>query len=102
MIRIALAVICFAASAAQAQLQVGQSDFIYSSELMSQGFEPFSTSGVGQSLYGLRRGNALYLCFLADQPDFQETRQQTIMAQISGEAEARTVPNVPVVCVLTQ
>ncbi len=83
-------------------LDVASSDFRYSSDLVADGFAPFAASGAGAALYGLTKADMLYLCFLADSGDAQATRQMTLLAEIRGEAPDTAVPNIPVICVLTQ
>lgn len=82
--------------------EVGKSDFRFSSDLANEGFTPFATSGTAFSIYGMRRDADQYLCFIADQSDDQSERQRVLLAELAGEKPARAVPNIPVVCILTQ
>jgi hypothetical protein len=50
----------------------------------------------------MTNGTDLYLCFIADNLEAQAARQQALIAEIGGEGPDRTVPNIPVVCILTQ
>ena len=83
-------------------LEVGQSDYVFSSDLASQGFIPFGTGGVAGDLFGMSKGSEIYLCFLLDTPEDQSARQSALIAELQGNAQSRTIPNIPVVCVLTQ
>ena len=65
-------------------------------------FTPFATSESGNAIYGMRRETDQYLCFIADQGDDQAERQRVLLAELAGEKPQRTVPNIPVVCILTQ
>ena len=96
------AVLGLSPALAEAGFEVGRSDFAFSSELLEAGFKPFATSGVGSSIYGLGKGTQMYLCFIADQPKHQTERKNVIIAEISGDQPDRDLPNIPVVCVLTQ
>jgi hypothetical protein len=87
---------------AAAALDVGTSNFKYSSDLVADGYVPFAASGAVGALYGLTKADMLYLCFLADTGDAQATSQATLLAEIRGEAPDTAVPNIPVICVLTQ
>ncbi len=82
-------------------MDVGRSDYVFSSDLALQGFEPFAAT-TGNAVYGMKKGADMYLCFIADNGDFANERQAKLLAEIKGEALARDVPNIPVVCVLTQ
>lgn len=81
---------------------VDTSEFAFSSELAAQGAEIVPASGAGGSVYGMRLEDDVYLCFLADVPDAQAERQWVIVRSMGGEGAARTLPNIPVVCILTQ
>jgi hypothetical protein len=83
-------------------LEVGESDFRFASDLSSEGFTPFATSGAGNTIFGMQRGTDQHLCFIADQSDDQAQRQRVLLAELAGEEPDRTVPNIPVVCILTQ
>jgi hypothetical protein len=78
------------------------SDYIFSSDLSAQGFAPFGTGGVGNTVYGMSDGSDIYLCFLFDTPEDQSTRQTALLAELAGESPDRSIPNIPVVCVMTQ
>ncbi|WP_300583858.1 hypothetical protein [Marivita sp.] len=98
------AVIAFLASVGPAAMayEPGQSDYVFSSDLSAQGFAPFGTGGSGNTLYGMTNGSDIYLCFLFDTPEDQATRQTALLAELAGDAGDRTIPNIPVVCVMTQ
>lgn len=80
----------------------GQSEYAFFSDLAARGFEPFGTGGSGNTLYGMTDGSDIYLCFLFDTPEDQAARQTALLAELAGEASSRTIPNIPVVCVMTQ
>lgn len=82
--------------------EIGESEFVYSSDLAMRGFVPFATSSTGNASYGMTDGEALYLCFIMDQPVAQAERKQTLIAEVAGQLPDRRVPNIPIVCVLTQ
>jgi hypothetical protein len=69
---------------------------------MAERAAPFPTSGVGNAIYGLRMGEDLFLCFIADTPTAQSARQSTLVGAIGGEAVDPAVPNIPVLCVKTE
>ncbi|WP_299558000.1 hypothetical protein [uncultured Sulfitobacter sp.] len=101
--RFALALAALASSAVAVHaLEVGEGAFRFSSDLSAEGFTPFATSGSGSAIYGMRRDTQQYLCFIADQGDDQAERQRVLLAELAGENPDRTVPNIPVVCILTQ
>lgn len=97
---LALASLALAAPRAFA-LDIAENDWAYSSELSAQGFAPFATSSVN-SVYGMQRGTEIFLCFVMDTSAAQAKRQSALLAELSGTATSRTVPNIPVACVLTQ
>jgi len=87
---------------AASAIDVGDADFVFVSDLAAQGFSPFATSNSGNATFRMTDGIDLYLCFIADNSQAQAERQQALIAEIMGEGIGRTVPNIPVVCVLTQ
>jgi len=97
---ISAALVCMASVAPA--LQRGESDYMFSSDLLVAGFAPFGTGGAGNTLYGMTDGSDIYLCFLFDTPEDQAARQTALLAELAGEAADRTIPNIPVVCVMTQ
>ena len=82
--------------------EIGESEYVYSSDLARRGFVPFAVSSTTGASFGMRDGEALYLCFSVDQPTEQMQRRKALIAEVSGQAPDRTVPNIPVVRVLTQ
>ncbi|MGJ8603917.1 MAG: hypothetical protein ACSHXH_07280 [Marivita sp.] len=97
---ISAALVCMAAGAGA--FEPGTSDFVYSSDLVAQGFAPFGTGGTGNTLYGMTDGSEIYLCFLFDTPEDQGKRQNVLLAELAGDTPDRALPNIPVVCVMTQ
>lgn len=89
------------ATMAQA-VEVGMSDYRFVSELAADGFTPFGSGGAARDLFGMTDGSDIYLCFLLDSPEDQSARQSALIAELQGGGESRTVPNIPVVCVMTQ
>ena len=89
------------ASASHA-LDVGTSDYVFVSDLSAQGFTPFGTGGALRDLFGMTDGSDIYLCFSLDAPEDQSTRQASLIAELQHTGTDRVVPNIPVVCVLTQ
>jgi hypothetical protein len=98
---IAISAMAFAGTIATAY-EPGQSDYVFSSDLVAQGFAPFGTGGSGNTVYGMTNGSDIYLCFLFDTPEDQATRQTALLAELAGNATGRTIPNIPVVCLMTQ
>ena len=90
------------AALSEGGFMVGESDFVYSSDLAIAGFETFATSGASRDIYGMRKEDDMYLCHLADTPELQQQRQAVLLQEIAGKAPDRTIPNIPVICVLTQ
>ena len=60
-----------------AAMEAGRGDFAFVSELAADGFEPFAASGVAKSLFGMKKGDDMFLCFLADSKTLQVQRQET-------------------------
>ena len=89
-------------AAPAAAIDVGQAEYRFVAELSAEGFTPFATSASGNASFGMTNGTDLYLCFIADNLEAQAERQQALIAEINGEGPDRTVPNIPVVCILTQ
>lgn len=83
-------------------IEVGESEFRFVSDLAQAGFAPFGTSASGNASFGMTDGADLYLCFIADNLTAQAERQQVLIAEIAGEEPDRSLPNIPVVCILTQ
>ncbi len=84
-----------------AEIDIGTSKWLYSSDLAERGFEPFAASAAN-AIYGMRNGQRIYLCFVLDTPAAQAARQAALLGEIAGTATGRTIPNIPVACVLTQ
>ncbi|MFP7673320.1 hypothetical protein ACG74X_08190 [Marivita sp. S0852] len=83
-------------------VEVGMSEYKFASELAADGFEAFGTGGSGNTVFGMTNRSDIYLCFLLDSPTDQSTRQAALLTELDGENEDRSVPNIPVVCVMTQ
>ncbi len=98
---IALLLLVAAPAAAQEGYPVGTSDFMWSSELFAAGAEPIA-AGDGGAVHGYRTDDGIYLCFLADSPEAQTRRQAVILEGLGGADAPRALPNIPVVCILTQ
>ena len=90
--------IAFSASA----LEVGQSHFAFVSELAAEGYEPFASSSTGKALFGMKKGNTMFLCFSADAQTLQAERRETLLAHMQGRSTDRLMPNIVVACVLIQ
>jgi hypothetical protein len=83
-------------------VEVGTSDYMFVSDLSAKGFEAFGTGGSGNTLFGMTDGSDIYLCFLLDTPTDQSKRQTALLAELDGGSAERAIPNIPVVCVMTQ
>lgn len=83
-------------------VEVRTSSYVFVSDLSAQGFTPFGTGGVAGDMFGMGNGEDIYLCFLLDTPEDQATRQSILIAELQGAADGSEIPNIPVVCVLTQ
>lgn len=99
---ISVAVAGVALATPAAAFQIGSSEFVYSSDLMAQGYEVFSTSGVGNAIFGMKKDTDLYICFIADRGENQAMRQTILIEELAGNQPNRTIPNIPVICILTQ
>ncbi|SNR42581.1 hypothetical protein [Puniceibacterium sediminis] len=86
----------------QGQRDIGRADYVFVSDLAARGFEPFATSAAGNASFGMKQGAEMYLCFLADTTALSGIRNVVLMAEVNGQNPDREVPNIPVVCVLTQ
>lgn len=84
-----------------AALELGSSDFVYVSDLLADGYEPFAANG-GGAVLGMRKDAEMYLCFLLDTPAAQAARQSVLLSALEGTPENRTLPNIALACVLTQ
>lgn len=102
MIRASVITAFLAVSTAAYAVDVGSSDYAFSSDLSARGFTPFGTGGSANELFGMTDGQDIYLCFLLDTPQHQSARQTALIAELQGRVESRSVPNIPVACVLTQ
>ncbi len=89
------------AGAGRAQ-DVGQSDYRPVSELATEGFEPFSVGASSNAVFAMRNGREIYLCFLADTDELATARRDGILGGMAGTSQDRTVPNIPLVCILTE
>lgn len=78
------------------------SDYRFVSDLVTEGFTPFGTGGASRDLFGMTNGADIYLCFLLDSPEDQSARQSALIAELQGGGDSQAVPNIPVVCVMTQ
>jgi len=87
--------------AAQAHT-VGESDFIWVSDLAHDGFKPFAVSSTSKASFGMMKGTDMYLCFLADHQEHQEVRRDVLIAGMKDDNSDRALPNIPVACVLAQ
>ncbi len=83
-------------------LEVGESDFIWVSDLAHDGFEPFAVSSSSKVSFGMMKGTDMYLCSIADNKEHQEIRRNVVIANMDEDKSPRAVPNIPVVCVLAQ
>ena len=83
---------------AAAALEANRGDFAYVSELAAEEFEPFGTSGVGRTVFGMKKGGETFPCFLADTLDFAAERQTTLQAFMQGTSTERDMPAFPVIC----
>jgi hypothetical protein len=50
----------------------------------------------------MMRDTDMYLCFLADNEENQATRRDVLIANMQDDNANRTLPNIPVACILTQ
>ena len=82
-----------------AALETARGDFAFVSELAATGYEPFAASSAGNSLFGMKKGRDMFLCFSADSGTFQAERKDVLLAYIEGRSSERDVPAIPVVCV---
>jgi len=82
--------------------EVGQSHFAFVSDLAAEGYEPFASSSTGKALFGMKKGNTMFLCFSADAQTLQAERRETLLAHMQGRSTHRLVPNIVVACVLIQ
>ncbi len=85
-----------------ASAETGRAEYVFSSDLAGQGYEPFAASGSANASFGMKRDAEMYLCFIADDLVSSAERQKVLVAEINGKSPDRVVPNIPVVCVLTQ
>lgn len=81
---------------------VASSEFSYVSDLAAEGYMLFATCASGNATFGMMKDQDMYLFFIADTSEMQVQRQQVLLSEISGENPTRVVPNIPVLCILTQ
>jgi hypothetical protein len=79
----------------------GTSAFRWSSDLAAEEFAPIAMSGVPNSIYGMARDGAIYLCVVADSSENQAKRKLVLLAELAGENPEPMLPNIPVTCILT-
>ncbi|WFE92095.1 hypothetical protein K1718_12235 [Roseibium porphyridii] len=82
--------------------EVGESEFVYVSDLASTGYEPFAVSSTASASFGMKKGATMYLCFLADNDARSLKRREVIRKTFEDENAPRILPSIPVVCVLAQ
>ncbi|WP_298818416.1 hypothetical protein [uncultured Roseibium sp.] len=98
-----LAIILILGSAqAVSSQEAGESDFVYVSDLATAGYEPFAVSSTASASFGMKKGATMYLCFLADNDARSLKRREVIRKSFEEKDAPRTLPNIPVVCVLAQ
>jgi hypothetical protein len=95
---IALALMPLSAAA----LDLGSSEYVFVSGLAGDGSAPFAMRSLGDTSFGMTCGTDQHLCFIADTMQAPAVRQQTLLADIARKTRDCTVPNIPVVCILTQ
>jgi hypothetical protein len=101
-LRVVAAALAFAALAGAAAAQeAGRAEFRTVGELAGDGFATVPASA-GNAVFGMRKEAEIYLCFLADTPALQSERQRAILAWMDDGEAPREVPNIPLVCVLTE
>lgn len=83
-------------------LDVGENDFAWASELAEAGFKPFAVSSTAKASFGMMREMEMYMCFLADNKEDQAVRREKLLANMQDAEASRTLPNIPLACVLVQ
>lgn len=99
---IALALAPLGLGASAQTPEIGENPFRYLADLAAEGFTPFPVSNAGNASFGMMHESDLYLCFIADRLAAQGRRQTTLRAEINGNNPDPVVPNIPVLCILTQ
>lgn len=89
-------------ASAQSSNELGENPFRHLSGLVADGYAPFAVSNAGNASFGMMGADGLYLCFIADRLPAQGRRQATLLAEIAGDNPDPMVPNIPVLCILTQ
>ena len=102
LVAVAVAATGLATAAWAQQSEIGTGEFAYVSELLSRGFEPFGVGGTQQFAFGMSDGEDLYVCLPADTEEMAAERRDALVAAIRDGAESRTLPNLPMACILTQ
>ena len=82
--------------------QVGTSDFVYVSELASDGFQPFPISGVANASFGMMKNTDMYMCFIADTPENQKKRRTILIESFQDDEKSKEIPNIAIVCARIQ
>ena len=99
-ITLASALVCGATAATA--FEVGTAEYRFLSDLAADGYTPLGAGASGNVLLGMMKGTDIYLCFLYDTPESQEARVNVMLDELDGKDVDRTVPKIPVVCVMTQ
>ena len=99
---VAASAFCVTLAGPAAAVEGGRADFAFVSDLAAQGYEPFAASGVDKSLFGMKKGSYMYLCYSADSGTLQAERKDVLLAYVDGRSAERDVPRIPVVCVPVQ
>ncbi|WP_068312178.1 hypothetical protein [Polycladidibacter hongkongensis] len=83
-------------------LEVGTSSFKFLSDLAIAGYEPFAVNATAKASFGMKRGENMYLCFIADTDRNANIRKNVLYLALGDNNASREQPNIPVVCVLAQ
>ena len=85
-----------------AAFEVEEAEYRFLSDLAADGYTPVGAGASGNVLLGMVKEAEIYLCFLYDTPESQEARVTVMLDELDGKDVDRTVPKIPVVCLMTQ
>lgn len=85
-----------------ASQKIEKAPFYFASELAAKGFEPFALGDVAKTLFGMRQGAEIYMCFYADNERLRKERADVIEKVFKDPNHPRDIPAIPVVCAPVQ
>ena len=79
---------------------IGFADYRWLSDLTSEGFVAFPSSGATGDIFGMVKAADHYLCYVADNDIAAQLRRDQMRSEVNGGPSDRKVQSIPVACVL--